>query len=143
MRVVRSPYFKSTQVSSVNQMQKGRSILRLGEIYFQRPDYLKASVYYDSTVTFLPGTFDGIEPISQRKVMRSDLAINLRAIEREDSLQRLASMTPSERNAIIDEIIAQIREEEQRKRQEESDRMRTFQAMQSQRRMGAHLDNSW
>lgn len=136
-------YLKSTQVSSGNQMQKGLSFLRLGEIYFQRPDYLKASVYYDSTVTFLPGTFDGIEPISQRKVMLSDLAINLRAIEREDSLQRLASMTPSERNAIIDEIIAQIREEEQRKRQEESDRMRTFQAMQSQRRMGDQQDNSW
>ena len=136
-------YLKSTEVSEGNQMQKGISFLRLGEIYFERPDYLKASIYYDSTVTFLPRTIDGIDTISQRKVMLSDLALNLRMIEREDSLQRLAAMSPQERNAIIDEIIARFREEEQRRRQEESDRMRTLQTMQTQRRMGGQQDNSW
>ncbi|MEE4177327.1 MAG: tetratricopeptide repeat protein [Bacteroides sp.] len=136
-------YLKSTQVSEGNNMQKGLSFLRLGEIYYERPDYLKASIYYDSTMTFLPRTFDGIEPISERKVMLSDLALNLRVIEREDSLQRLAALTPAERNAIIDEIITKLREEEQRRRQEESDRMRTYQAMQTQRRMGEPQDNSW
>lgn len=136
-------YLKSTQVSSGNQMQKGLSFLRLGEIFFARPDYLKASIYYDSTVTFLPRTFDGIEPIGQRKVMLSDLAQNLRVIEREDSLQRLAALPGAELNAIIDGIIAKLREEENRRRQEESDRMRTYQAMQTQRRTGEQQDDSW
>ncbi len=136
-------YIKSTQASSGNNMQKGLSFLRLGEIFFERPDYLKASIYYDSTVTFLPSTFDGIEKIGERKVMLSDLARNLRIVEREDSLQRLAAMTPAERNAIIDNIIAELREQQQRERDAERDRMRTMQAMQQQRRPGDVQDASW
>ncbi len=136
-------YIKSTQVSSGNNMQKGLSFLRLGEIFFERPDYLKASIYYDSTITFLPSTFDGIEKIGERKVMLSDLARNIRIVEREDSLQRLAAMTPAERNAIIDNIIAELREREQREREAERDRMRTMQAMQQQRRSGDVQDASW
>jgi len=136
-------YIKSTEVSSGNNMQKGLSFLRLGEIFFERPDYLKASIYYDSTVTFLPSTFDGIEKIGTRKVMLSDLARNIRIVEREDSLQRLAAMTPAERNAIIDNIIAELREQEQREREAERDRMRTMQAMQQQRRPGDVQDASW
>jgi tetratricopeptide (TPR) repeat protein len=136
-------YIKSTQASQGNNMQKGLSFLRLGEIFFARPDYLKASIYYDSTITFLPSTFDNIEPIGQRKVLLSDLARNIRMIEREDSLQRLAAMTPAERNAIIDQIIAELREKEQREREAERDRMRTMQAMQQQRRPGDVQDASW
>lgn len=136
-------YIKSTQVSKTNNMQKGLSFLRLGEIFFARPDYLRASVYYDSTMTFLPQAFDNIEQISDRRIKLSELARNIRVVEREDSLQRLAAMSPAERNAIVDKIIAELREKEQRERELERDRMRTMQAMQQQRRMGDTQDASW
>ena len=129
-------YKQSTAVSDGNNTQKGLSYLRLGEIYFERPQYLQASKYYDSTITFLPQNFENYSEISRKQTILSDLARNIKIIEREDSLQHLASLSSAERNAIVDQVIAKIREEEQRKREEERQRMQTAQQMARSRRPG-------
>ena len=49
---------QSTEVSTINTEQKGESFLRLGQIYFDRPDYRKAQMYYDSAVSYLPSEFE-------------------------------------------------------------------------------------
>ncbi len=137
-------YKQSAAVSDGNNTQKGLSFLRLGEIYFEQPEYLKASKYYDSTITFLPQNFENFQKISEKQTILSDLARNINMIEREDSLQRLAGMTAAERNAIVDKVIAKIREEEQRQREEERQRMQTAQQMARSRRPGdGGRDGGW
>jgi tetratricopeptide (TPR) repeat protein len=57
---------KSIEVSLSNDAQKGKSYVRLGEISFKDRDYVNAKNYYDSSLLFLPKTFDGLDLIRQR-----------------------------------------------------------------------------
>ncbi len=109
---------KSIESSTNNRMQKGLSFLKLGELYFNKPQYLKSSEAYDSTVVFLPGNFDNLAEIIARQKVLGELAKNIRIVEREDSLQKLAAMSPTERNGVVDGIIAEQQEEQRRREQE-------------------------
>lgn len=136
-------FLNSTRVAKSGGIQKGLSFLRLGEIFFSHPDYLRASLYFDSAMTFLPQSFVGIEQIAEQRSKLSTLANNLRIIEREDSLLRLAALSPAERNSIIDKIIAELREKENRNRELENQRMQTMVALEQQRRQGEAQDARW
>ncbi len=127
-------YLSSVEVSEGNNMQKGLSFLRLGEIFFERPEYLTASIYYDSCMLFLPQQYENYQAVNQKKNILSNLAGNIRTIEREDSLQRLGGMTESEREAIVEEIIADLREKEREEQQREQDMRRAAQQMSQARR---------
>ena len=133
---------ESIQVADANRLQKGLSFYSLAQIYYQRPDYLRASVYYDSTITFLPRSFKGYETISQKRAMLAELARNLRVIEREDSLQRLASMTPEQRNAVVDAIISKLRQQEQAQLEQQTANLRSGQPL-VQRQAGRQQDAGW
>ncbi|MBS4012723.1 MAG: tetratricopeptide repeat protein [Bacteroidetes bacterium] len=120
-------FIESTKVSDKNKFQKGLSFLRLGELHFEMPKYLKASIYYDSVIAFISTDYSDYEVVKDRQKILFDLAKHIRIIEREDSLQRLASMTSAERNRIVDEIIRNLREQEQLEREKETERMRQMQ----------------
>ncbi len=112
-------YTRSYEVSEDNDMQKALSFLRLGEIYFDQPDYLQASNYYDSTTTYLPTGYEHYDDIRNRQMVLTRLTQQVRVIEHEDSLQRLAAMTPAEQKAVAELIIKDLREEERRQQEEE------------------------
>jgi len=116
-------YTKSYEVSEDNDMQKGLSFLRLGEIYFEQPDYSLAGQYYDSTTTYLPTGYEHYDEIRNRQMVLSRLAQQERIINHEDSLQHLAAMTPAEQQAVAEAIINELREEEKRREEEERERM--------------------
>lgn len=139
-------YMKSIEVSEGNNMQKGLSFLRLGEIYLERPEFLKASVYYDSAMVFLPQQYEDYAEVSQKKNVLSSLAGNIRVIDREDSLQRLAGLSESERVAKVEGIIAKLREQEQEARQREQDMMRAAQQIAQSRMQQGNVgrqDGGW
>lgn len=113
-------YLKLSVNGSVNnKYQKGMSFLRLGEIFFEKPDYTNARINYDSTVFFLPEDYPDFKNIKSLQVNLADLVDNLNTVKHEDSLQKLASMTEKERKAVVDGIIKKLQEEEARKKQEE------------------------
>ncbi len=109
---------KSTQVSMGNNEQKGLSFLRLGQIYFAKPDYPKAQMYYDSCITYLPSDYEDYVTIKQLADNLSDLVEQLTIIQHQDSLQRVAKMPEKERDKLINNIIAKRIEEEERKQME-------------------------
>jgi tetratricopeptide (TPR) repeat protein len=112
-----------------NDSQKGLSFLRLGEIYFKRQDYLKAARHYDSTMVYLSRGYPTIEQITATHKILQELASNMVTIQREDSLQRLASLSPMERNTILDGIITEIELKAQQERELEQERARMRQDM--------------
>ena len=120
-------YLLSTEVSEDNALQKGLSFLRLGELYFERPEYLQASIYYDSTLAYLPGTYEQYATVSQQKAVLSALAAQIRVVEREDSLQRLAAMPEDRREAIVEGIIEELREQERLAQEMEREQQRAAQ----------------
>jgi len=119
-------YLKLSASSSIsNDRQKAVSFHTLAEIYFGIPDYINAQIFYDSTIAFLPKDYKDYETIEKKQKILSELAKNIITVQLEDSLQKLSKMTESQRNAIIDKIIAEIKAEEQRKLQEEIDRQQS------------------
>ncbi len=115
-------FTKSYEASIDNNLQKALAFLRLGEIYFDEPDYLQAGNYYDSTITYISSGYEYYNEIRLRQTVLTRLTQQIRIIEHEDSLQRLAGMSDAEQRAVADKIIQQLREEEQRRQQEERER---------------------
>jgi tetratricopeptide (TPR) repeat protein len=105
-----------------NNSQKGVTFLRLGEIYFDRKEYQHSASMYDSTMVYLSREYPDYETAGRRNLVLKELATYLNTIEREDSLQRLASLGTTERNAILDQIIEDIQEEERLEREREQER---------------------
>ncbi len=113
---------KSVATSKSNKYQKSLSALKLADIQFAKKDYPMAQAYYDSTMQFLPLDYPGYKDIKKKTETLTDLVGNLQTIQREDSLQRLASLPEAARNQVVDKIIAAIMEEEQKTAREEAER---------------------
>jgi tetratricopeptide (TPR) repeat protein len=111
-------YTKSAQTSVSNVNQKALAYLKLGDIYFERSNYQLSEGYYDSTIVVLPKDHPNYANIVNRKNTLSTLVGYIRTIQKEDSLQKLARMSESERNKSIDKTIAKIEEDEQKKMDE-------------------------
>jgi tetratricopeptide (TPR) repeat protein len=113
---------KSVATSKQNKYQKAISSLDLADILFSHKNYKLSQAYYDSTMQFLPKDFPNYKEISMKTATLSDLVSYLQLIEREDSLQKLASMTESQRFFVIDGIISKLIAEEMKKQKEEQER---------------------
>jgi tetratricopeptide (TPR) repeat protein len=123
---------KSANVSVSNDMQKAKSYLALAELYYEEPDYMNAQAYYDSTSQFIDPDFPNYQEVQARASSLGNLVTNLRIADREDSLQRIASMPESEQMAFIDRLIDQVREEEQLAREREQQRQNDMRFNQNQ-----------
>lgn len=108
-------YLRLSVTTSVsNNFQMARSALKLGDIYFEKENYENSQAYYDTAMQVLPEDYPNYKDIALRTESLSDLVDNLIVIKTEDSLQHLAGLSEDELNAIIDKIIEEKREEEER-----------------------------
>ncbi|MBL4654335.1 MAG: tetratricopeptide repeat protein [Bacteroidia bacterium] len=115
-------YYKlSVRSSTSNVEQKAKSYLKVADIYYRKKDYKDAKTYYDSTLTVLSADYEDHEQVTTRRDNLSELVIHLETIELQDSLQHLASLSPKERDKIINNIIAKKVEEEEQKLEEEEE----------------------
>lgn len=81
---------KSAWASVSNPKQKALSYLRLGELYYAKPKYVPAQMYYDSCLTFLPKTHADYDNIYSRTKALKNLVENINIVQVEDSLQKMA-----------------------------------------------------
>ncbi len=100
---------KSIQVSAGNQNQKALSYLAIGKIYFARPDYKNAQLYYDSTIANLSNDHPDYTEILTLRNSLTRLVKYLNTIAVEDSLQALSRLSVAELENLID---TKIHEEE-------------------------------
>ncbi len=107
----------SVATSKSNQYQKVTSALKLGDIYFDIPEYQLSQAYYDTAVQVMPEDYPDYEKIKARTTYLTELVTNLIIVETEDSLQRLVNMTDEERFVIIDKIIEDVIAEEERQKE--------------------------
>ncbi|MGC9470938.1 MAG: tetratricopeptide repeat protein [Bacteroidales bacterium] len=126
---------ESARTSLSNTTQKGISYLAIADIYFSRVHYREAKTYYDSAVTFLNADYPGYQQIFSKSRNLNQLISYVETVEREDSLQYVASLDVNARNQFIDRLIQKVREEEQQQRQQEMEVQRnTMQYYQNQAR---------
>jgi tetratricopeptide (TPR) repeat protein len=134
-------YHKSATAVSQNQNQRGRSFLALANYYFAKPDFINSGMYYDSTVYFLDPAFPEYKEIEEKSQNINALVSQLKIIQREDSLQKIAKMNESQRNAIIASLIAQAtKEETERKNADYTDRYNLGQFYENERRFQGNIE---
>jgi tetratricopeptide (TPR) repeat protein len=113
---------KSVQTSVNNNTQKAVSALNLADILFKNLNYTLAQRYYDTTITFLPNDYPNYNVIKAKTELLTKLVTNLNVVQTQDSLQRIAKMSESERNRFIDKLIADYNEQERIRQEEERQR---------------------
>lgn len=127
-------YELSAKSSAGNDNQKGVSYLTLADYYFAKPAYEKAQAYYDSAFNALDETHPEYTKLDAKTRYLTRLVESLNTISREDSLQRVAKMSDSEKDALIANLIKQVQAEEEKQRlAEQEDRDRAIQYQQNQR----------
>jgi tetratricopeptide (TPR) repeat protein len=139
-------FSKSTIEASRNQNQKGKSYLALATHYYEKPDYMKAGKYYDSAVFFLDQKYPDYLSLKTKSQSLNALVSQLTIIQTEDSLQKVASMTEPERNALISSIIEKIvKTESEAKISDYSDRSNLGQFYENERRSQVNLtqESKW
>ncbi len=112
---------KSIEVSVSNYNQKGYSYLALGDLYYQMPQYSLAQAYYDSTLQNIAPEYEEYDMLSRKSSSLTHLVQYLQIYELEDSVQLLARLPEKERLARIDNIIENIRKQEEEQRQKEQE----------------------
>ncbi|MBL7967670.1 MAG: tetratricopeptide repeat protein [Prolixibacteraceae bacterium] len=116
-------YTKSASLSSTNLYQRALSCLTLAQIYFEELEYKKSQSYYDSAMIVIDDKYPNFTQISERYKSLTRLTDNIYAVEREDSLQRIALMDEPSRNALIDQWIRDVQEKEAQAKQAENAQM--------------------
>jgi len=132
----------SAAAASTNTTQKGRSYLVLGTYYFNQKEYLASQVYYDSAVAFLAQDYPGYPEIYDRAADLKELAGYLHTVEREDSLQYVASLPVSQRDMMIAGIIQKVDQEERMAEADLDQRYNMGEFYENQRRNQGNIDAS-
>jgi tetratricopeptide (TPR) repeat protein len=127
-------YRSSVASSYNNQFQRAQSAITLAELYFEDQNYRDAQAYYDSAMIIIDETYPNYTRLSIQYRSLSNLVENIVTVEREDSLQRIALMPETAREALIARM---MREEQERQRDMES------LALQGQRDQGYYRSNRY
>jgi tetratricopeptide (TPR) repeat protein len=116
-------YKESVRVSTSNTEQKSKSYLTLANIYYEVPDYVLAQAYYDSTVTLLDLSFPEYDMIYAKSKNLTNLVEQINIVNLEDSVQRLARMDRDELMDFIDNLIEEVRSQEEEEKMLERERL--------------------
>ena len=102
---------------------------------------MKAGKYYDSTVYFLDQKHPDYQALKTKSQNLNTVVSQLNIIQTEDSLQKVAAMSESERNAFISSIINEIiKAESEGKTSEYSDRYNLGQYYENERRFQGNIE---
>jgi tetratricopeptide (TPR) repeat protein len=115
-------FLKSASYPSSNVTQKGKTYIKLADLYFQDKKYMPAQQYYDSSISALPPTYPNYEGIKEKSRTLTDLVGYINVVKMQDSLQGLAGMDEKQRLDKIEEILyaEKIKAEEEKNKQKQA-----------------------
>lgn len=137
-------YFKqSIAASTTNDNQKSISYLAVADIYFDKPDYRNAQLYYDSAMVNLPHEYPDYQNIRRKAENLTDLVNCIETIHTQDSLQKLAKMSEDERNRVIDRMIQEVKNQEQAEKNRENEAKSELAQAQQMSRQNSQTGGKW
>ena len=101
---------KSTFYNRENTPIKNKAFLSLAEISYKQKKYKDAYAFYDS-LELSDTTLGDIAEIQHRKNALAVVVGNINIIEREDSLQAIAAMSPADRDAFLKKLSKKLMKE--------------------------------
>ncbi len=116
-------YEEGCKKSTRNGIEKGVLLLTLGNLYWDKEKYADAQRCYGEAIGLLDKERPDYKQLSERSKILDELAPHTSAVELQDSLQRLALMSETQRNKVIDKIIEDLikKEKEERRAKEEEE----------------------
>jgi tetratricopeptide (TPR) repeat protein len=113
-------YAKSVKYNSANPSYRNKAFLQLANIAYIEKKYAVASNYYDSLALDDPSLKNEVAMITARKNTLNNVVAQIKIIERQDSLQRIAGMAPADRDAYIKKLVRQARKSQGLKEEDNS-----------------------
>ena len=99
------PHFqKSLSEPGSSKLQQANVYYTLASIFYDQEEFLSSSTYYDSTLQVLEPKDERYHEVDKRSRSLKDIATNIKTIETQDSLLRLASLTRDELVEIAREV---------------------------------------
>ena len=105
-------YKKSTFYNKENITLKNKAFLTLAEISYHQEKYRDAYNYYDSLQSGDTSLTNAeLQDILSRKNALAKVVTNLNIIQREDSLQTIAALSPADRTAFLKKLSKELKKE--------------------------------
>ena len=108
---------KSVSAFKDNRIQRAQSSLKVATMLFERNNYELSQAYYDTAVSSMNREQAGYDSIMNISSTLNELVMYLTVVHDQDSLLRVADMDSISRNILIDKIIAQVIEQEEREKE--------------------------
>lgn len=109
--------------STKNTRQKGMAYEDLGDLRFSKRDYVNAQKYYDSCANVIDDKYPDAEAVRNKAINLESLVKAVETAHYEDSVQRIAAMDVDTREKFLKDLIKQIKEEEERRKKREAERL--------------------
>ncbi len=129
--------------STTNPRQKGMSYEKMGDLSFAKRNYVKAQKYYDSCATVIDDKYPNAEGVKNKAIKLADLVTAVETANFEDSVQRIAALSERDRVSFIEEVIKKTKEEQERRKKMESERLRELQQNQNTAIQSSGSGNKW
>lgn len=114
--------------STTNTRQKGMAYEKLGDMSFQKRNYVNAQKYYDSCSNVIKETYPNAEAIKNKADNLADLVVAVETAKYEDSVQRIAALSDGDRENFLKDHIKKTKDEVQRKKERDAERLRELQS---------------
>lgn len=112
-------YEEGAKKSTQNGIAKAMVLLRLGELYWEKENYIDAQRCYADLVGILNKEHDAYKEAERRSKILTELEPHLSTIKLQDSLQWLAKLPEKERNEAIDRVIEALKKKEKEEARKE------------------------
>ena len=116
-----SSYEKGNTKSTRNGIEKGVLLLHLGDLYWVKELYSDARRCYGEAIGLLDKDRKDYKQLSERSKVLDELVPYTEAVHLQDSLQQLATMSESDRNAAIDRVITLLKKKEKEERNQQAE----------------------
>ncbi|MEO6583609.1 MAG: hypothetical protein ABIO05_04755, partial [Ferruginibacter sp.] len=105
-------FIKSIGYNDINSTYKNKAYLQLADVAFNKKDYKKAAALYDSLQITDAVLIEREKEIEGRRNALSKIVKKINVIEREDSLQYIASLSANEREVFLKDILKKLRKQQ-------------------------------
>ncbi len=105
-------YNDGVEKSTRNGIEKGVVWLRLGQLYWEREEFVKAQACYAGVLSLFDKDREDYKEVNERSRILDELLPYASAVELQDSLQELARMDSVERTKVIKNIIEELKKKE-------------------------------
>lgn len=103
-------YGKSVSYNKENTSYKNRAFLNMAEISYDKKDYKNAYNFYDS-LQLPDSTLGDLTVIKEKKAALVHIVRQIKIIERQDSLQALAALSPADRDAYLKKLSRSLKKQ--------------------------------